>query len=134
MTRLLPLLLFSLCHASEGRWITVIATAYCPCSLCCEGSADGITADGTRTDSAPYGVAASPDLPLGCHVWIPVGAGYLDASRPAERSFRVDDRGGALRSEWLRSGITRLDLRYRTHWSAQQFGRKIVLVYVREQQ
>jgi 3D (Asp-Asp-Asp) domain-containing protein len=117
-------------HGAEGRWLTVEATAYCPCDICCEGSDDGITANGTSCESTPYGVAASPDLPFGTRVHIPLGAGYLDHSSPNERVWSVDDRGGALRTEWRRYGITRLDLRYRTHASAKAFGRRLICVYV----
>ena len=132
--RCLLFLLCALSHGAEGRWITVEATAYCPCELCCEGSADGITADGTRTMDAPYGIASSPNLALGSIVFLPSGAGYLDATYPrdSQRLFRIDDRGGSLRTDWRRTGITRLDLRYKNHWSAKQFGRKLLVVYVQE--
>lgn len=115
--------------AQEGEWRLCEVTAYCggPCLLC---ETTGVTANGTQTNSVPYGVAASPNLPLGSRVWIPVGAGYLDQSRATNRWMPVDDRGGALRSEWHRSGITRLDLRFRTHASAKAFGRKLISVFV----
>ena len=116
--------------ASEGRWITAEVTAYAGNCPICETT--GVTANGTETDERPYGVAASPDIKFGWRVFIPVGAGYLDQSKVAslDRWFDVDDRGGALRTEWKRSGITRLDLRYRTHASAKAFGRKLMLVYI----
>ena len=115
---------------SEGRWITAEVTAYSGnCPLC---ETTGVTADGTLTTDRPHGVAASPNIRLGSRVFIPSGAGYLDATFAQDRWFTCDDRGGALRSEWHRSGITRLDLRYRTHWSARQFGRKLMVVYVEE--
>jgi 3D (Asp-Asp-Asp) domain-containing protein len=130
-------LAFALCvllapraKASEGRWVTVEATAYCPCSLCCEGSDDGITANGTKVSDVAYGVASSPNIPFHSRIYVPIGAGYLDVSRHDNRWFTVDDRGGALRSEWSRSGITRIDLRYKSHASAQQFGRKLMLVFI----
>lgn len=117
---------------ARGRWITVEATAYCPCELCCEGSADGITANGTKVSDVAYGIASSPNIPFHSRIYVPIGAGYLDLSRNHDRWFTVDDRGGALRSEWTRSGITRIDLRYRTHASAQQFGRKLMTVFIAE--
>jgi 3D (Asp-Asp-Asp) domain-containing protein len=125
------LALAALSHAADGKWITVEASAYCPCSLCCDKRTER-TADGTNTRNVPYGVAASPDLPLGSKIYIPPGAGYLDDSRKNDRVFTIDDRGGLLRSEWRRTGITRIDLRYKHHWSAQQFGRKLMMVYVEE--
>ena len=117
--------------AEEGRWITVEATAYCPCALCCDERTER-TANRTDTNAVPYGIAASPDLPFGTSVRVPVGAGYLDLTYPREsqRSFTVDDRGGALRTEWRRSGITRLDLRYKSHDYAKRFGRKLMLVFI----
>jgi 3D (Asp-Asp-Asp) domain-containing protein len=115
--------------ASEGRWLTVIASGYCPCALCCDTRTER-TANATDTNARPYGIAASPDIRLGSRCWIPSGAGYLDVSRPADRWFDIDDRGGALRTEWRRSGITRLDLRYRSHVYAKAFGRKLMMVWV----
>ena len=112
----------------KGKWITVEATAYCPCEICCDTRTE-TTANQTNTNAVPYGVAASPDLDFGTRVFVPVGAGYLDVSR-ADRWFTVDDRGGALRTEWRRSGVTRIDLRYKTHVSARLFGRKLITVYI----
>ena len=60
---------------------------------------------------------------------IPPGYGYLDISSE-DRVFVCDDRGGALRTEWLRNGITRIDLRFKTHWSAMKFGRKTIPVLI----
>ena len=122
-----PLLLSAAISAQEG-WQTVEATAYCPCAICCDARTER-TADGTDTDLVPHGVAASPNIPLGWRVYVPYGDGYLDESVPFHRWFPIDDRGGALRSDQQRSGVTRLDLRYRTHESAQRFGRKTIVVY-----
>ena len=117
--------------AQDGRWITVEATAYCPCDLCCDTRTER-TANGTDTNARPYAVAASPDLPFGTTLLIPVGVGYLDKTYPREsqRLFVVDDRGGALRTEWRRSGITRLDLRYKSHDYAVRFGRRTIAVQI----
>jgi 3D (Asp-Asp-Asp) domain-containing protein len=115
--------------AAEGRWQLCEVTAYAGnCPLC---ETTGVTANGTATSDRPYGIAASPGVRLGSHVYVPAGAGYLDRSAE-DRWFTVDDRGGALRTEWRRSGITRLDLRYRTHASAKAFGRKLMMVYIQE--
>ncbi len=117
--------------AEDGHWITVEATAYCPCALCCDERTER-TANGTDTNARPYAVAASPDLPFGTTLLIPVGVGYLDQTYPREsqRLFVVDDRGGALRTEWKRTGITRLDLRYKTHEYAVRFGRRMIAVKI----
>lgn len=124
-------LMMARCSASEGRWITVEATAYCPCALCCDERTER-TANGTDTNARPYAVAASPNLPFGTTLLIPVGVGYLDKTYPLEsqRLFVVDDRGGALRTEWKRTGITRLDLRYKSHDYAVRFGRRMIAVQI----
>jgi 3D (Asp-Asp-Asp) domain-containing protein len=127
---LIPLLLTLAVSAQEG-WVLAEVTAYCPCALCCDVRTER-TADGTDTNERPYGVAGSPNIPLGSIVFVPYGVGYLDGTRPTARAFILDDRGGALRTEWRRTGITRLDLRYRTHASAKQFGRKLMMVYIKE--
>lgn len=111
-----------------GWWVTAEATAYCPCARCTDG--DRITANGTRTNRVPYAIAADRSLPMGSQVFIPAGMGYLDRLRPADRVFTVDDRGGALDTEALRSGVFRIDLRYRDHADAQRFGRRLLAVYV----
>ena len=114
----------------SGRWTTAEVTAYCPCALCCGTSADGITADGTRTRRVPYAFAADRSLPFGAQVFVPVGLGVLDQVCADCRWFRVDDRGGALDSEAARYGILRLDLRVRDHWWAVRFGRRVLPVFV----
>ncbi len=132
------ILLGALCYgtqAQEGRWILCEVTAYCggPCEQC---ETTGVTANGTNTVDVPYGVAGSPNLPLGCTVLVPYGAGYLDATYPrdSQRLFELDDRGGALRTEWRKSGVTRLDLRYKQHSYAQRFGRKTMMVWIEDAQ
>jgi len=120
-----------------GRWITVRATAYSP-----NDAVDGayhatkgdrwrwITADG-RTDvrEQPYGIAVPrlaggrPAWPYGTRVIIPVGQGYLDQSGgPADRTFTVDDSGGAIRGRTETTGILHIDLRFRHESSARAFG------------
>lgn len=111
-----------------GQWLTVEATAYCPCDKCTDG--DRITANGTKTTRVPYALAADQSLPMGSRVYVPPGLGYLDRARPLDRIFTVDDRGGALDTEALRSGVFRIDLRFKDHGDAQKFGRKIVAVYL----
>lgn len=120
-----------------GHWLTVRATAYSP-----HDALDGtyhqskgerwrwITADG-RTDvrRVPYGIAV-PLLPGGRPIWpyatrvfIPAGQGYLDRSgSPADRTFAVDDCGGAIRRRTNASGILHIDLRFRHESSARDFG------------
>lgn len=127
-------LLLSLCWSCyAGEWIIADCSAYCPCALCCDTRTER-TANGTDTNKVPYGVAASPNIPLGAKVYVPHGGGYLDAVRSGARWFSIDDRGSALRSDWRRTGITRIDLRFRTHHSAMEFGRRLMTIYVEKPQ
>jgi 3D (Asp-Asp-Asp) domain-containing protein len=123
--------LCAVANGAEREWITVEATAYCPCALCCDERTER-TANGTNTNVRPYAVAASPNIPLGTRLLIPRGVGYLDRTYPLEsqRLFVVDDRGGALRTEWQRTGVTRIDLRFKDHDWAVRFGRRVIAVQV----
>jgi 3D (Asp-Asp-Asp) domain-containing protein len=131
----LALWLLAAC-AATGEWaeLSVVATAYCPCRICCGVRGVGITADGTDTRTEPYGIAtgSTTALAFGTVVWIPPGHGYLDRSRASDdgRQFIVDDTGGALRTNTKRTGILHIDLRFKYHGSAQRFGRKLITIYV----
>lgn len=119
-------------HGAEWRMAEV--TAYCPCALCCGDSADGRTANMTRTDRVPYNFAADRSLPFGTRIFIPRGLGVLDRVRADERTFVVDDRGGALDAEARRYGTLRLDLRVKSHAWAVRFGRRMIPVFVNNYQ
>jgi 3D (Asp-Asp-Asp) domain-containing protein len=92
-----------------------------------------ITADG-RTDvrRQPHGIAAPGSLPFGTRIFIPQGLGFLDRSLslPSARCLVVDDRGSAIQSGDVPEGIIRLDLRYRTEYSAINFGIKDAWVFI----
>ncbi len=146
---LAALLFWSLAHASEeivhygpwqGYWIKARLSAYSPHDALDREYHESkgerwrwITADGT-TDvrRTPHGIAATSILPLGSRVLIPTGHGYLDESRsrPHERVFGVDDRGGLLEGAGPGELPLRLDLRYRTEYSALAFGIKDAWVFV----
>jgi 3D (Asp-Asp-Asp) domain-containing protein len=113
----------------KGRWVMASVSSYCPCALCC-GTHDKITANGASTDAMPYNFAADRSLPFGTHISVPLGLGVLDGVRRKERTFIVDDRGGALDTEARKYGILRLDLRVQDHWYAVKFGRKQLPVYI----
>ncbi len=125
----LILLLGTAAHGQDG-WILAEVTAYAGNCPICETT--GVTANGTSIHSRPYGAAGSTNVGLGSRVYIPAGYGYLDEMAPTSRWFTVDDRGGAITSEWRSSGVTRIDLRYKTHWSAKQFGRKLMMVFIED--
>jgi 3D (Asp-Asp-Asp) domain-containing protein len=119
---------------AAGEWVPmeVEATAYCPCKICCGVRGVGITSTGVKTWEEPYGVAVVPrQIPYGTRLFVPGGFGYLDRSRTTEsgRTFQADDTGGALHSDSNRTGAVRIDLRFRTHWSARRFGRKTITIY-----
>lgn len=132
MLRIL-LILPALLWGGEWKPLDVIATAYCPCSICCGVRAVGLTADGTDVCSTPYGIAADPKvLPYGTLVWIPKGNGYLDRQTPADddRQWWVDDTGGIIRRRTRSTGITHIDLRFIRHKSAQEFGIRHITIYI----
>jgi 3D (Asp-Asp-Asp) domain-containing protein len=127
IARLIGLILCAAICCAEGRWEIAIATAYCPCAICCGRSADGITATGTSCASHPHGIAIDPArIAYGTRILIPHGYGYLDQSRGADRWFIADDTGAAMRT----ATTLRIDLRYRTHASAVQFGVRVIPIWI----
>lgn len=96
-----------------SKVLTMNATAYCPCSICCGSYANGYTANGMK---AGYGVAAVDTrvIPLGTKLYVE-GYGYCIAA----------DTGGAIKGN-------RIDLCYGSHSAALNsgFGHKNVKVYV----
>ncbi len=94
--------------------ITMEASAYCPCTICCGEYASGYTADGSKA-TAGYTVATSSDYAFGTLFFIP----YFD------RVFEVEDRGGAIVDN-------RIDIYFDTHEEALQFGRKTITVFIIE--
>ena len=108
----------------EPRVYNMEVTAYCPCGICCGWERNwwgrpvyssgpqkgqrkrvGITASGTR--ARPGVIAADTDIfPFGTVMYVP-GYGY----------GVVEDRGGAIRGH-------RIDLFYRTHDQALEWGRQ----------
>lgn len=125
----------------KGRWVKARLSAYSPHDRidAAYHATKGdrwrwITAD-ARTDvrAVPYGIAAPSSIPFGRRIFVPVGLSYLDHSRsaPHQRVFTVDDRGAAIEGGIQSGGgILRLDLRYRTEYSALAFGVKEAWVFV----
>lgn len=126
---LLACLAFADDEPTDGNWIVVEMTAYCPCKICTDGL--GITTDGTKVREYPYGLAGDRlHFKLGQQVWIPGGQGVLDRLFPEDRMFTIEDRGQALDRERRRKGIPRIDLRVKEHWWAKRFGRKLIVVVI----
>ncbi len=92
--------------------ITMEATGYCPCSVCCGEYASGYTADGSKA-TAGYTIAASSDYAFGTLFYIP----FFD------RVFEVEDRGGAIDGN-------RIDVYFDTHEEALMFGRRTITVFM----
>jgi 3D (Asp-Asp-Asp) domain-containing protein len=101
------------------RKIHARVTGYCPCKICCGQMARGKTSQ--NTSAWVRGCAADPRaIPYWTKLIIP---GYGDAV--------VDDTGGAMRRSY-RKGITHIDVRFKTHWSAKQWGSRWMDIYVEE--
>lgn len=92
-------------------WVEVLTTAYCPCPICCGAHADGRTAIMRDVQVHPHGIAVEPKLiPYRTQLFVP-GYGFA----------LVDDTGGAMRQS-ARRGVVHLDLRFRTHQEARNWG------------
>lgn len=94
----------------KPRSLTVNATAYCPCVICC-GKTNGITASGKKAQ-AYHTIAASRRYPFGTII-------YIDAMKntPSAGWYIVEDRGGAIQEN-------KIDIFYNTHGEALRFGRR----------
>lgn len=89
-------------------------TAYCPCEICCEDWADGITFMGTKATQGRT-IAVDPNvIPLGSVVWIP-GIGLRVA----------EDIGGGVNSHSI-------DVYFDDHQDALKFGRQTLTVFILE--
>jgi len=96
----------------QPEYMTVRATAYCPCSKCCGEDADGYTA--TMRDAKLKGVAIDKRLiPLGSRLDIPGYGNWVLA----------DDVGGAIKGN-------RIDVRFKTHQEALNWGVKTLRIRV----
>ncbi len=103
------------------RWVEVLTTAYCPCPICCGEHADGRTAINRDVQRHPFGIAVEPKLiPYRTELDIP---GYGRAL--------VDDTGGAMRQSATRD-VVHLDLRFKTHDEARQWGRRWMWIWLPE--
>ncbi len=98
--------------------IKATVTAYCPCWRCCGKFANGLTS--TRTSAWHKGIASDPTIiPYGTKIFIP---GYGVA--------KVDDTGIAMRNSWRHHGIIHLDIRFKYHWQARQWGSKLMTLKI----
>lgn len=122
-------------EGQTGEWMRVVATAYSPSDAldagyrATKGADRWRTAYGVDVREVPYGIAA-PTYLAHAEIIIPSGQGYLDRSRPYERTFTVDDTGAMVRRRSAESGRLHLDLRYRTEASARRFGTRELWVFI----
>lgn len=116
----MQILLALLLSASAGeKQVVALVTAYCPCTKCCGKSSNGVTSTGK--DAYSRGVAVDPKaIPYGATVVIP---GY--------GTVKADDTGGAMRKAWS-EGKYHLDVRYKRHGDALQWGRRRLRITVKE--
>lgn len=114
---------FLVCSGSKSsRRVTVVATGYCPCEVCCGSHADGKTATGR--DAKLPGLAIDPKIfKLGkARFDIP---GYNRGSNNNGSWILADDTGGAIKGY-------RIDLRFKSHEEATKWGKKKIKVRVWE--
>lgn len=101
----------------DCKMIYAIVTAYCPCKKCCGQYSDGITSRG-RDAFKFRGVAVDPKrIKYGSLITIP-GAG----------TFIADDTGSAMRN----SKQLHIDLRFKTHQQALNWGVKRLHITIKE--
>ncbi|NCA80244.1 MAG: hypothetical protein EOM76_08695 [Sphingobacteriia bacterium] len=107
--------------ADMSTYLEVKATAYCPCKVCCGANADGITATGR--DAFLAGVATDPEIiPLGSRVDIPF---YNRGANKNGSWILADDTGLAIKGK-------RVDVRFKTHKEAVEWGVKNIIIRIWE--
>lgn len=118
----------------KGKWIKVIATGYSPHDELdsayreTKGDYRWMTATLTDVRDQPYGVAVPFwRIKRGAGVYVPPGAGYVAKDG---RIFEADDTGGDIRGNTRDTGITHIDLRFRTTASAKKYGRREIRIFV----
>lgn len=110
MTRALLLLSCWLCATAASS--EAVTTSYCPCEICCPGTADGKTS--TMTDAWKRGIAVDPRrIPYGSLLYVP-GYGFALA----------DDTGAAMRNA---RGL-HVDVRFKTHRQARAWGARLLTI------
>ena len=96
----------------QYKEITVEATAYCPCNICC-GKCDGITSTGTKA-TAGRTIAVDPSV-------IPYGSEVIINGN----TYIAEDCGGAIKGN-------KIDIYFATHQEALNFGRQFLTAYIKK--
>ena len=94
----------------QYKEITVEATAYCSCNICC-GKCDGITATGTKA-TAGRTIAVDPSI-------IPYGKEVIINGN----TYVAEDCGGAIKGY-------KVDIYFATHKEALNFGRQTLTAQI----
>jgi len=104
--------MFKYLQIAIGLWLSTvgtagIATAYCPCKICCGPKACGVTASGHKIRPGDKFVAADKSIPFGTLITVP---GYNNG-----KPVPVLDRGGAIKGDHY-------DVFFPTHKEALKWG------------
>lgn len=104
----------------EPRYIgEFIATAYCPCALCCGQWSDGITATGAAAEEGRT-IAVDPSvIPYGTSLLVYFEDGSIGR-------YVAEDCGGTIEGN-------RIDVYHKSHEAALFFGVQVASVYVMEE-
>ena len=104
-------------RSPQGKTMLMEVTAYCPCKICCGPNAQGITASGRKIthNNGAFVAADTEVLPFHTRLSIP---GYR-----LGRIVPVIDRGGDIKGN-------RIDVFFKSHQEATNFGRRVVPVTV----
>jgi len=107
--------------AYDSRLVMVVATGYCPCKICCGRHADNKTATGR--DAKKAGVAVDKKfISLGSYLDIP---GYTRGPNNNGSWIKADDTGN---KEYITGNV--IDVRFKTHREAKEWGRKAIKVRI----
>lgn len=121
----------SVSEKPKASWVLIDATitAYTPGAESCWPYDDGKTSTGVDTSIHPWGIAGCPTLlPYGTEVVVP---GYVPSRHiPADRPWKVDDTGGAMRQA-ARRGRIHVDVRFIHLRSALRHGVREAPIWVR---
>lgn len=107
----------------KSRYVVLKVTAYCPCKICCRNYANGKTSIG-RNAYLP-GLAINTDaFSYGMYFDVP---GYKRGPNKNGSWIMADDTGGGI-------AMNQIDIRFKTHQEAVNWGVKTLRVRVWEKQ
>ena len=98
---------------AEQTFYFVKATGYCPCEICCGRWADGFTAMGDKAGRGCIAIDPKANFDMGDIVYVE-GYGF----------GKFNDVGGAIK------GKNRVDLCFRTHQEALDWGVRYVILWI----